>query len=440
MTTHLGLRDRRPATVSAVTRTTEPGDGARPEAPEPRSRRGTLWAAAFGPRREEWGESFSDSVLPPRPRVQRVMRIVGPLMGIVWAVFLLQPAEAAWDYPEPVARWVSLVAIVLLGLTFAWVVVRNRPLNEPFPRRLAWTVVAVQLVLVALSSIAAHADGLGGIVFVCVSAVFLFRDPRVLLMAVAASLVAVVVPRLVGWPREDGIVISIVLATVAVYGFTQLVDRNRQLRLAQDEVAVLAVERERERIARDMHDILGHSLTVISVKAELASRLFDVDAERARAEILEVNALARSALADVRAMVTATRAVTLAGELAGARQAFDSAAIEAEVPGSIDQVPDRLRELFAWGIREGTTNVLRHSDATRVRVTMTPDTLTFDDDGQGLAPDPAAGNGLRGLTERARAAGARVSASRSPLGGYRLRVTTAPRSTEDPDDLEDHHP
>jgi two-component system sensor histidine kinase DesK len=84
--------------------------------------------------------------------------------------------------------------------------------------------------------------------------------------------------------------------------------------------------------------------------------------------------------------------------------------------------------------------VLRHSDATRVRVTMTEDTLTFDDDGHGLAQDPAAGNGLRGLTERARAAGGRVSASRSPLGGYRLRVTTAPRSTEDPDTPEDHSP
>ena len=143
---------------------------------------------------------------------------------------------------------------------------------------------------------------------------------------------------------------------------------------------------------------------MISVKAELAGKLFDLDADRARAEIAEVQALARAALADVRGMVSATRAVTLAGELAGARQAFDSAGVDADVPGTVDQVPDDLRELFAWAVREGTTNVLRHAAASRVRVTMTGDTLIVDDDGYGPAnTDVVPGNGLRGLTERARA-------------------------------------
>ena len=124
-------------------------------------------------------------------------------------------------------------------------------------------------------------------------------------------------------------------------------------------------------------------------------------------------------------MVTATREVTLAGELAGARQAFDAAGVSAEVPGTIDEVPAELRELFAWALREGTTNVLRHSAATRVRVTMSCDTLTVDDDGSGpAAVDAGPGNGLIGLTERARAARAHVRVSVSPLGGYRLLVTT----------------
>ena len=106
-----------------------------------------------------------------------------------------------------------------------------------------------------------------------------------------------------GWEPIDDLVISVILATVAVFGFTQLVLRNRQLQLAQDEVAVLAIERERERIARDMHDILGHSLTVIAIKAELAGKVFDLDPDRARAEIAEVQALARAALADVAGLV-----------------------------------------------------------------------------------------------------------------------------------------
>jgi len=418
---------RRPVTVGAVRR--EPGTGGGPSGTPGAGRRVRGdWAegdSAMWPTRRdetpyapEWG---------PPGRARRVMRVVGPIMGVVWAVFLLQPWQSAWASPPAWERTVSLLAVAGLALSFAWVVLTHAgPHGTRMETGRAALFLSGQCVLVALACLAADQDGLVGLVFVCVSAVFLLRDPRALLLAIVASVAVVVVPRLVpGWDTIDDLVISVFLATIAVFGFTQLVLRNRQLQLARDEVAVLAVERERERIARDMHDILGHSLTVISVKAELASRLFEVDADRARAEILEVQALARSALADVRGMVTATRAVTLAGELAGARQAFDSAAIEADVPGTIEEVPDRLRELFAWAIREGTTNVLRHSAASHVRVTMTPDTLTIDDDGAGPDGDTP-GNGLHGLTERARQVGARVEMSRGPLGGYRLLVTTAP--------------
>lgn len=358
---------------------------------------------------------------------RRVMRVVGPALGVVWVVFLLQPWQAAWASTPGVERDVSLAAVALLAASFTWVVIsRAGPFGRPTPVPLATAVLAGQLVLVALSALAAEEYGLVGLVFVGVSAIFLLRDPRALLVAPASIAAILVLPRAVpGWEPIDDLVISVVLATLAVFGFTQLVQRNRQLQAARDEVAVLAVEQERERIARDMHDILGHSLTVISVKAELAARLMDVDADRARAEVLEVQGLARSALADVRGMVAGTRAVTLAGELAGARQAFDAAGIEADVPGALDAVPDHLRELFAWAVREGTTNVLRHAAATRVSVTLSDDTLTIDDDG---AADAAhgSGHGLAGLSERARRAGARVETGRGPLGGYRLRVTAAP--------------
>ena len=361
----------------------------------------------------------------PPGRARRVMRVIGPLMGVVWAIFLLQPWQSAWASPSGWQRTVSLVAIAGIGLSFVWTVLTHAgPHGQAMAPRRAALFLGGQTVLVALSCLAADQDGLVGLVFVCVTGVFLLRDPRALGLAVWSSLVIVVVPRLIpGWETIDDLVLSVVLATVAVFGFTQLVMRNRQLQLARDEVAVLAVERERERIARDMHDVLGHSLTVISVKAELATKLFDRDPQRARDEMLEVQNLARTALADVRGMVTATRAVTLAGELAGARQAFDSAAIEAVVPGTIDEVPEELRVLFAWAIREATTNVLRHSAASHVQIAMTADTLTVDDDGTGPAADDR-GNGLHGLVERARSAGARVEVSTGPLGGYRLLVTT----------------
>jgi len=373
-------------------------------------------------------------------RAGRVMRVVGPVMGVVWAVFLLQPLQAAWRSPDGVERWVSVIAVILLAASFALVVVRFSSIRvAPASRTGAFTVcfLAGQLVLVALSCLAADEQGLVGLVFVCVSAVFVLRDPRVLVGPVVVTGLVLVLPRVVpGWHPIDDLVVSVVLATLAVFGLTQLVMRNRQLQNAQDEVAVLAVERERERIARDMHDVLGHSLTVISVKAELAARLLDRDPQRARTEVLEVQALARAALADVRGMVTATRAVTLAGELAGARQAFDAAGLDADLPGSVDEVHEDLRELFAWGLREGTTNVLRHSAARRVVVRMDADELVVDDDGQGRQhPHGATGgdsHGLLGLAERARRVGAHVESGPSPLGGHRLRVARAVAGPRDP--------
>ena len=133
---------------------------------------------------------------------------------------------------------------------------------------------------------------------------------------------------------------------------------------AHEKNAELAVENERTRFARDLHDILGHSLTVITVKAELANRLLDVDTERARAELTDLERLSRDALADVRRAVEGYRELTLPGELARARTALAAAEIEAELPNSTDEVPSHLRELFAWTVREGVTNVIRHSGAT----------------------------------------------------------------------------
>ena len=125
-------------------------------------------------------------------------------------------------------------------------------------------------------------------------------------------------------------------------GVRALVGRNVDLLRAHEENAHLAVENERTRFARDLHDILGHSLTVITVKAELAGRLLDVDTERARAEITDLERLSRDALADVRRAVEGYRDLTLPGELARARTALAAAEIEAVVPGTT-KGPSRTR-------------------------------------------------------------------------------------------------
>ena len=170
-----------------------------------------------------------------------------------------------------------------------------------------------------------------------------------------------------GWDGADGVALSVFLASFAVLGIWTAMRRSRDLVAAKEENALLMIGQERARLARDLHDILGHSLTVIAVKAELADRLVDVSPERARAEIADIQRLSRDALRDVRLTVDGVRELTLPGELSRARAALAAAQIQAELPGSTDDVPSELRGLFAWTLREGVTNVIRHSAARHVR-------------------------------------------------------------------------
>jgi two-component system sensor histidine kinase DesK len=224
------------------------------------------------------------------------------------------------------------------------------------------------------------------------------------------------------WQPQWDFLPELLLACFAAYGVDQIVLRNAQLTVAREQIVELAVGRERERLARDVHDILGHSLTVITVKSELVGRLIeDAGPERARVEVAEIEQLARGALADVRATVAGTREVSLAGELAAARRALESAGIEAELPGSVEGAPAVHRELFAWTLREGVTNVVRHSAARHCRVRWDAECLEVVDDGRGIGVT-AAGTGLAGLRARAEQAGARLESGPLPGGGFRLRL------------------
>ena len=236
--------------------------------------------------------------------------------------------------------------------------------------------------------------------------------------------------------------------TLMISGFSRQRAAIVELRATQHELARLAVEEERGRLARDIHDILGHSLTAITVKTELTGMLIDADrASEARHEVSAVEELARGALADVRSTVAGFRGVTVAGELANARAMLESAGIDAELPTTVDELPARLHELAGWVIREGVTNVVRHSDAERCRITIGVDGVEVADDGCGPGaggrgagnggphasdsgdPYGAAtgdGNGLRGLRERAGALGCTVSVGRSDLGGFSLRLSEGP--------------
>jgi two-component system sensor histidine kinase DesK len=226
-----------------------------------------------------------------------------------------------------------------------------------------------------------------------------------------------------GWLQA----ITIVFTVLLVLGFADTMYANRALVEARAEVARLASEAERSRIARDLHDLVGHTLTAITVKSDLARRLAEAGSPRSIPEITEVAELSRQALADMRAAVSGYRYVTVASELARGRELLRAAGVTADLPTATDMVDVDHQELFGWVVREGLTNVVRHARATRCTVTLSTSEVEIRDDGSGTPG--SAGNGLTGLRERVAAVGGRLDAGPVTPRGWRLRASFEPTGT-----------
>ena len=356
----------------------------------------------------------------------------GALFALVWLFYLLNPLEAAWEKRDTVSGWVGIVATIAFAIVYASVffLLRNkRATGTPFrlPTRPAVGAVAV-VALIALGLVVCAAVGQPGTatsVYIAVTCMICLPTRVAWLCAASVAATTYVATLVVdGWEADRGILFGTLVAALAIWGISQAINRNIEVLAVREENARLALEDERNRFARDLHDILGHSLTVITVKAELAQKLFDVDPARARAEVTDLEWLSRDALADVRRAVEGYRELTLPGELARARTALAAAEIDADLPNSTDDVPSSLRELLAWTIREGVTNVVRHSGAGRCKVRLTPTSAEVADDGRGIDGSPLGGNGLLGLSERAAAVGATVvTTALEP--GFSLKVVKA---------------
>jgi two-component system sensor histidine kinase DesK len=360
----------------------------------------------------------SDQQLSDRARL-------GRLAGAgVWLAFLGGPLGVLLQRDGDWRKWVGLAALAAFAVIYlaGLAQVRGFALSTA---RIApqWYVIA----LLALTGLVISGAGdQGATCLVFVSALSVATLPKwaalgmVAVLAAGITVAGAVVP---GW-SSHGNNLAVVLAATAVWSFRLAWQRQARLVEAERDLSELAVEEERARIARDLHDILGHSLTVISVKAELAERLFDDDPERARAELEDLQRLSRDALADVRSTAQGIRGISLPGEIASARMALESAGIEPLLPTVADEVPSRWRELFAWTLREGVTNVIRHSQASRCEVELATDRIRVIDDGRGPCPDDGSGNGLEGLRQRARLAGATVTTSPGPGDrGFSLTVS-----------------
>jgi len=196
---------------------------------------------------------------------------------------------------------------------------------------------------------------------------------------------------------------------------------NARLRLAQEEVEHLATVAERERIARDLHDVLGHTLSLIVLKAELASKLTEIDPARAAREIRDVEEVSRKALAEVREAIRGYRG-SLEDEIARARSLLRAAGIRGEFAVQLQPMERAREEALALALREAVTNTVRHSGATRCEVRVAAEggacTLTVSDDGRGGTA--AEGQGLRGMRERVETLGGSLEWTRGR--GATLRV------------------
>lgn len=185
---------------------------------------------------------------------------------------------------------------------------------------------------------------------------------------------------------------------------------NQRLFRAQEQIEHLAKVAERERIARDMHDVLGHTLSVVVLKSELAGKLMAADAARARQEIGEVELIARQALSEVREAIRGYRAEGIAAEIARARRALDAAGVRLQWQAPSVRLAAAHESVLSLVLREAVTNILRHAGASSCRLELTADSqgtrLTVQDDGRGASG--YAGNGVRGMRERVEAVGGRM--------------------------------
>lgn len=198
------------------------------------------------------------------------------------------------------------------------------------------------------------------------------------------------------------------VGTINIY-YAEQARKDAAIRLSQEETRQLARVAERERISRDLHDLLGHTLSVIALKAELAGKLVERDPQRAAYEIREVEQVARSALAQVREAVAGFRQRGITGELDHARVALKAAAVELEVEGEPPQLAPEDEAVLSLVLRESVTNVIRHAKASHCLIAFRNGDgelmLEVRDDGQGAGH--ARGNGVEGMRARLAEAGGR---------------------------------
>ena len=338
-----------------------------------------------------------------------------------WLVFLLMPLDSFLTTPELASvRWagVALVALFAVVNCSAYAVPWLVPVASTVRRSVIWTLLMALPVagLSALRLESAYVVFLSFSMYFVAFWIFGTIAPYRLRLGVAATIALacwLVFMASTGFDitARGGISLFIGAPMVGMLGFSYLIELGERADVAR---ASLALSEEREEIARDVHDVLGHSLTVITLKAELAQRLLEIDPARAGAEMEAIAQLSRASLAEVRSTVTRLRVPDFSGEIEGAGRALQTAGIRAELPEaqSALAVAGVNAKLFSWVLREAVTNMVRHSEANAARVRLSATGLDILDNGVGVGD--ARGNGLTGMAQRVAASGGSVVIETAP--------------------------
>ena len=328
----------------------------------------------------------------------------GWAMAVVWLGFLFFPVVGVWESDAPAAAKAATIAAIAV---FAVLYVLG---FSVVPERLALAVLAAMALCMVATVPVLGIDALGMTPYL--GAFSALQVPAPAWKWTTPVTAAIPVLSLLG--NDDFPAFFFILVWPIIGGCTIVRVLTEAEMRAGETRSSLALVAERERVARDVHDVLGHSLTALSVKAELAARLIDVDPDRARAELESIQSTARQALAEVRATVGGLRAGNLEAELAAAPRVLADAGVRTTTIGDLADTDPRHRALLAWVLREAVTNVVRHARARSVVIELGPRGLSVTDDGEG--PSGVEGNGLRGMRERVSGVGGTLGVTAASPG------------------------
>jgi two-component system sensor histidine kinase DesK len=370
---------------------------------------------------------------------RHLVLLAWPLFAVMWLVFpIASVVDMLGTGLTPVRLLAFLASMVAYVSVYLWLVLRYPFRGELSPpERRVHVALLVTLAALALYLEVAFSSGIPyQFMFVVIAAaVTLPTLPAASAVVTIMALTSGIYALRSGWDALSSTWESAV-APFAIVGFSMIIVNRlvltvRELRAAREEITRLAVAEERLRFARDLHDLLGHSLSSITLKSELAGRLLPVAPDKAAAEVRDIEGVARNALREVREAVAGYRQPTLDEELASAQQILEAAGIACHIERSVGVLPNGVDAVLAWTVREGTTNVIRHSHAKHCEICLMQESeeihAEISDDGVGFSSPSdetnVNGSGLSGLAERVAARSGKFEAKTPSGGGFSLRVS-----------------